>query len=45
MNVGEMLGQGVQYMGIGVGVVFAVLAVFVGVVKLLLKIWPPKESE
>ena len=45
MNVGEMLGQGVQYMGIGVGVVFVVLAVFVGLIKLMLKIWPPKESE
>lgn len=45
MNVSEMIMQGLKYMGIGVGVVFAVLAVFFGVVKLLMKIWPPKESE
>ncbi len=45
MNVGEMLSQGVQYMGIGVAVVFVVLAVFFGVIKLLIKIWPPKEID
>ena len=45
MNVGEMLSQGVQYMGIGVAVVFVVLAVFFGVIKLLTKIWPPKEID
>ncbi len=45
MNVGEMLSQGVQYMGIGVAVVFVVLGVFFGVIKLLTKIWPPKEID
>ena len=45
MNVGEMLSQGVQYMAIGVAVVFVVLAVFFGVIKLLTKIWPPKEID
>ncbi len=45
MSVGEMLVQGIQYMGIGVAVVFAVLAIFVGLIKLMLKIWPPKEAE
>lgn len=32
-------------MGIGVGVVFIVLAVFFIVIKLLMKIWPSKENE
>ncbi len=45
VNVGEMVSQGLQYMGIGVGVVFVVLAVFFGVIKLMLKIFPPKEAE
>jgi Na+-transporting methylmalonyl-CoA/oxaloacetate decarboxylase gamma subunit len=44
MSVSEMISQGLNYMGIGVGVVFVVLAVFFGVIKLLMKIWPPKES-
>ncbi len=45
MNVGDMLNQGLQYMGIGVGVVFAVLAIFVVFIWILRKIWPSKESE
>lgn len=45
MNVTEMIGQGLTYMGIGVGVVFVVLGVFFGAVKLLMKIWPPRENE
>ncbi len=42
MNISEMIIQGLKYMGIGVGVVFIVLAVFFFVIKLLMKIWPPK---
>ncbi len=42
--VGEMLLQGLKYMGIGVGVVFSVLAVFFVVIKILVRIWPPRED-
>jgi len=42
--VSEMIVEGLKYMGIGVGVVFTVLAVFFVVIKALLKIWPPKEN-
>ncbi len=45
MAVSEMIVQGLKYMGIGVGVVFTVLAVFFIVIKLLMKIWPSKENE
>lgn len=45
MNVGEMVIQGLQYMGTGVGIVFLVLAIFYGVIKLMMKIWPPKEEK
>lgn len=45
MTVSEMILQGLEYMGIGVGVVFTVLAVFFGVIKLLMKIWAPKEEK
>ncbi len=45
MTVSEMIVQGLKYMGIGVGVVFTVLAVFFIVIKLLMKIWPSKENE
>jgi Na+-transporting methylmalonyl-CoA/oxaloacetate decarboxylase gamma subunit len=44
MTVSEMIVQGLKYMGIGVSVVFVVLAVFFVVIKLLMKIWPPKEN-
>ncbi len=45
MTVSEMIVQGLKYMGIGVAVVFTVLAVFFIVIKLLMKIWPSKENE
>jgi len=44
MDVSEMIVQGLKYMGIGVSVVFVVLAVFFVVIKLLMKIWPPEKS-
>jgi Na+-transporting methylmalonyl-CoA/oxaloacetate decarboxylase gamma subunit len=43
MDISDMVLEGVKYMGIGIGVVFAVLSVFFVVIKLLLKIWPSKE--
>jgi len=42
--VSEMIVEGLKYMGIGVGVVFTVLAIFFVVIKLMMKIWPPKEN-
>ena len=42
MDVTAMLMQGLQVMGIGVGVVFIVLGLFFIVTKLLMKIWPAK---
>lgn len=44
MGFSEMLLKGLEYMGIGIGIVFAVLAVFFLVIKLLLKIWPSKSA-
>jgi Na+-transporting methylmalonyl-CoA/oxaloacetate decarboxylase gamma subunit len=44
MNISDMLLQGLEYMGIGVGVVFVVLGVFFLVIKLLTKILPSKEE-
>jgi Na+-transporting methylmalonyl-CoA/oxaloacetate decarboxylase gamma subunit len=41
--VGEMVLKGLGLMGIGVGVVFVVLAVFYFVIKLMMKIWPVKD--
>lgn len=42
--VGEMLLRGLGLMGIGVGIVFIVLAVFYFVIKLMMKIWPVKDA-
>ena len=42
MSVGEMVVEGVKYMGIGVGIVFAVILLFFGLIKLMMKIWPAK---
>ena len=42
MDVGAMIIEGLKTMGIGVGVVFAVILVFYGVIKLMMKIWPAK---
>jgi Na+-transporting methylmalonyl-CoA/oxaloacetate decarboxylase gamma subunit len=42
MDMGEMLGNGLQLMGIGVGIVFFVLGLFFLITKLLVKIWPAK---
>ncbi len=44
MDISGMLLQGLEYMGIGVGVVFVVLGLFFIVIKVLLKILPPKEE-
>jgi Na+-transporting methylmalonyl-CoA/oxaloacetate decarboxylase gamma subunit len=44
MTVSQMIISGVEYMGSGVGIVFAVLGLFYGVIKLLLKLWPSKEE-
>jgi Na+-transporting methylmalonyl-CoA/oxaloacetate decarboxylase gamma subunit len=42
MSTGEMIIQGLEKMGIGIGVVFAVILLFYGVIKLMMKIWPAK---
>ena len=39
----EKLMQGFETMGIGIGVVFVVLAVFYFVIRLMMKIWPSKD--
>ena len=44
MNISDMLLDGLKYMGVGIGIVFAALGLFYGIIKLLLKIWPPKEE-
>ena len=44
MDISGMLLEGLKYMGIGVGIVFASLALFFAVIKVLLKIWPPREE-
>jgi Na+-transporting methylmalonyl-CoA/oxaloacetate decarboxylase gamma subunit len=43
--VGEMFVQSLRVMGGGVGTVFAVLAVFFGLVKLLIRLFPDKKKE
>jgi len=37
-----MLMEGLKTMGIGIGVVFAVILLFYGLIKLMMKIWPAK---
>jgi Na+-transporting methylmalonyl-CoA/oxaloacetate decarboxylase gamma subunit len=44
MDISGMLMKGLEYMGIGIGVVFVVLAVFFFVIKLLTRILPSKEE-
>ncbi len=44
MDIAAMIVEGVKYLGIGIGVVFAVLSVFFVIIKLLLKIWPPEQA-
>lgn len=43
MDVSGLITQGLNIMVMGVGVVFVVLAVFFGVLKLMTKIWPAKD--
>ncbi|MGI5918133.1 MAG: OadG family transporter subunit [Christensenellales bacterium] len=45
MTVSDMIATGAEYMLIGVGVVFGVLALFYVVIKLMAKLWPSKEEE
>ncbi len=40
--VGKMIVEGLGYMGIGIGIVFAVILLFYGLIKLMMKIWPAK---
>lgn len=42
VNVNEMVGQAFRLMGVGVGSVFAVLIIFFGTIKLLMRIFPAK---
>ncbi len=42
MDISGMLSDGFKYMGIGIGIVFAVLGLFYIVIKVLLKAWPSK---
>ncbi len=42
IDVNAMLMDGLKYMGIGIGVVFAVILVFFVVIKIMMKIWPAK---
>jgi len=44
MAVSQMIIEGLKYMGIGVGIVFAVLGLFYFVIKALLKFWPSKDE-
>ena len=39
-----MLSQALNLMGVGIGVVFVVLAVFFLIIKLLIKMFPSKEE-
>lgn len=36
--------QGFEIMGIGIGIVFFVLLLFFFIIKLMMKIWPAKDS-
>lgn len=42
VDVNGMLINGLQIMGIGVGIVFIALGIFFLITKLLMKIWPAK---
>jgi Na+-transporting methylmalonyl-CoA/oxaloacetate decarboxylase gamma subunit len=45
MTVSQMIATGAEYMLIGLGIVFGVLALFYVVIKLMTKLWPSKEEE
>lgn len=45
MTVNEMIAQALKLMGVGVGSVFAVLILFFGTIKLLMRVFPAKKSE
>lgn len=45
MDTGTMIVKTLELMGIGVGGVFAVLAVFYGLVLLMRKIFPAKRND
>ncbi len=42
MDVREMLGNGLDIMAVGVGIVFFVMGLFFLLTKLLVRIWPAK---
>ncbi len=45
MSIGTMFVEALKVMGIGVGSVFAVLAIFFGMIKGLMALLPSKQSE
>jgi Na+-transporting methylmalonyl-CoA/oxaloacetate decarboxylase gamma subunit len=45
MNVQDMIVQAFKLMGVGVGMVFAVLAIFYGLVRALMFIFPAKHED
>lgn len=45
LTIGEMFLQAVRLMGTGVGMVFAVLALFYVIIKLLIRLFPEKGGE
>ena len=44
MTVQELVPQALKLMGVGVGMVFAVLAIFYGLVKALMFVFPAKKD-
>jgi Na+-transporting methylmalonyl-CoA/oxaloacetate decarboxylase gamma subunit len=44
MSVHEMVGEALKMMGIGVGMVFGVLAIFYGLVMALMMLFPATEA-
>lgn len=45
MDVSAMVNEGLRTMGTGIGVVFVVLAVFYLVIKLMMRLFPARESD
>lgn len=45
MSVHELVGEALKLMGIGVGMVFMVLAIFYGLVRALMMLFPGKTEK
>ncbi len=45
MDISIMVSEGWRLLGIGVGVVFVVLALFFVIMKVMMKLWPAKEDK